>query len=391
MKIRELSRTYRFSTQSLPFLLFHLLAPLAIWWDGFSWEGVGLAVASYYVRMFGITAGYHRYFSHRSFKTGRVMQTLLALLAQSSAQQGVLWWGAHHRHHHRHSDLPGDIHSPKLDGFWHSHVGWILVEETDRSNHDAIRDFAKYPELRFLDRYSMLPAFLYAVILTLIFGRTGLCWGFVVSTVVLWHGTFTINSLSHVFGSRVYETTDTSRNNALLAMLTLGEGWHNNHHYYQRSAAQGWRWYELDITYLVLRLMQAARLVSGVGRPPKHIIEGSIRGIQQRSAQLAARFGARIDALHHSVEALRHRAELHQAEWELRREHMRTEFEALGDEAREALRRRHEELLAASNELRGRAHELAEELRAQRDLAAEQLIARVEQALADLRALPEPA
>ena len=257
--------------QSLPFFAFHLFAAVAVFFVPFHWSYVVWAVALYYLRMWLVTTTYHRYFSHRTFKTSRVFQFVLAFLAETSAQKGVLWWAANHRHHHRESDQPADVHSPLQDGFWWSHVGWILSDKYTETREEAIRDFARFPELRFLNRWYLLPPFLLAVGLFLIGGFPLLVWGFFVSTVVLWHGTFTINSLSHVFGSRRYKTTDTSRNNFLLALITCGEGWHNNHHYHQNTANQGWFWWEVDFSYYTLKMMSWVGLVWDLRTPPKHI------------------------------------------------------------------------------------------------------------------------
>jgi stearoyl-CoA desaturase (delta-9 desaturase) len=243
----------------------------------FSWTGVLLAIASYFVRMVLVTAAYHRYFSHRSFKTSRAFQFLLALGAQSSAQKGVLWWAGHHRFHHKHSDAEADIHSVRRSGFWHSHVGWILGSEWDDTNHDLIGDLTKYPELRVLNRSSvqLLPAVALALAFFLLGGVTGLVWGFLVSTVLLWHGSFSINSLSHMFGKRRYETTDDSRNNWALALLTTGEGWHNNHHHYQSSANQGFRWWEIDVTFYFLRTLEFFGFIWDLRRPPQAVVAGT--------------------------------------------------------------------------------------------------------------------
>ncbi len=221
--------------------------------------------------MFGITAGYHRYFSHRAFKAGRAMQFFFALLATSSTQKGVLWWASHHRLHHKFSDTPEDVHSMKLRGFWWSHVGWILSHDFETTDEARIKDFMKYPELRFLDRFHLIAPITLATVLYFTLGPWGLLWGYFVSTTLLWHGTFTINSLSHYFGSRRYVTSDASKNNLVLALITLGEGWHNNHHYYQRSVNQGFFWWEIDITYYVLRGMQALGLVSDLHVVPKTV------------------------------------------------------------------------------------------------------------------------
>jgi stearoyl-CoA desaturase (delta-9 desaturase) len=226
----------------------------------------------YEVRVFFVTAGYHRYFSHRSFKTSRWFQFVIAWMAVSSSQKGVLWWAAHHRHHHRYSDQEEDLHSPTFFGFWWSHVGWILSDRYNDTRFDYIGDFAKFPELRWLNKYFLGPPAVLAVALFLVGGWGLLAWGFFLSTVFLWHGTFTINSLSHIFGKRRFPTTDTSKNNWLLALVTLGEGWHNNHHYYMASARQGFYWWEIDITYYTLKVLSWFRIVRELRRVPERIL-----------------------------------------------------------------------------------------------------------------------
>jgi stearoyl-CoA desaturase (delta-9 desaturase) len=252
----------------------HLAALVGVIYCGWSWHGLALAGASYFVRMFVVTAAYHRYFAHRSFKTSRWFQLLLALGAQSAAQKGVLWWASHHRWHHKYSDTPRDVHSAKLRGFWHSHIGWIVGEDWNETDASMVSDLAKYPELRLLDRGSvaLLPTVALALAFLLIGGLPGLVWGFFVSTVLLWHGSFAINSLAHMFGRRPYVTADDSRNNWLLAILTNGEGWHNNHHHYQSSAKQGFHWWQIDVTYYLLRLLAACGLIWDLRRPPPEVV-----------------------------------------------------------------------------------------------------------------------
>jgi stearoyl-CoA desaturase (delta-9 desaturase) len=259
---------------SIPFFAVHVAAVAGVAWLGFSWRGVALAVALYYLRMFGVTAGYHRYFSHRSFKTSRAFQLVLALLAMTSSQKGVLWWAGHHRVHHKYSDLDGDVHSVLRDGFLWGHLGWILSKRNVATDEKRVRDLAKHPELVWLDRHWWVPPTAFAVGLFLAGGWFALVWGFFVSTTLLWHGTFTINSLTHMFGSRRYATTDNSRNNALLAAITLGEGWHNNHHYYQRAVRQGFFWWEIDPTYYVLRALAWLGVVWDLHAPPPHVVRG---------------------------------------------------------------------------------------------------------------------
>jgi stearoyl-CoA desaturase (delta-9 desaturase) len=243
----------------------------------FSWLGVLLAIGSYFVRMVIVTAAYHRYFSHRAFKTSRAFQFLLALGAQSSAQKGVLWWAAHHRFHHKNSDTADDIHSARHSGFWHAHIGWILGPDWDHTNHALVGDLSRFRELRALNHSAvmLLPAVALGLAFYLIGGLQVFIWGFLVSNVLLWHGSFSINSLSHLFGKRRYPTSDDSRNNWALALLTTGEGWHNNHHHYQSSANQGFRWWEIDVTFYVLRGLAALGLIWDLRRPSPAVIAGA--------------------------------------------------------------------------------------------------------------------
>ncbi len=231
-----------------------------------------LAAGLYAIRMFAITGAYHRYFSHRSYRTSRAFQFVLALLGTTAMQKGPLWWAAMHRLHHRHSDTPSDIHSPKQRGLWHAHMGWWLSREHEAVDLGQVRDLARYPELLWLDRNHQVGPLLLLGLMYWAFGVDGVLWGFAVSTCALMHGTFTINSLAHVFGSRRYETTDTSRNNLVLALITMGEGWHNNHHRYPGSANQGFFWWEIDITYYVLRMLGWIGLVSDLRRPPERLL-----------------------------------------------------------------------------------------------------------------------
>lgn len=261
---------------ALPFALVHLAA-LGVFFTGFTRTSIVMAVVLYFVRMWGVTAGYHRYFSHRSYRTSRVGQFLLAFLAQSTAQKGVLWWAAIHRHHHLHSDTEHDIHSPRHHGFWFSHVGWIFHRTKSKPDYSTIQDLTKYPELVFLDRFQHIPAVVLALVCFAIDGWTGLFVGFFLSTVLVYHGTFTINSLAHVTGRQRYLTGDDSRNNWWLALITLGEGWHNNHHHYQSSARQGFRWWEFDPTYYILKALSWTGLIWGIREPPEAVLRGEHR------------------------------------------------------------------------------------------------------------------
>ena len=244
----------------LPFVALHL-ACFAVVWVGWSWIAVATAVGLYALRMFAITAFYHRYFSHKTFRTSRALQFVFAVLGASAVQRGPLWWASQHRHHHAHSDGPEDAHSPRQQGFLWAHSGWFMARENFATRERLIRDFAKYPELRFLDRYDALVPFLLAALLYALGGAQLLVWGFCISTVVLAHATFTVNSLAHTLGSRRYATRDTSRNNWWLALLTFGEGWHNNHHHYLGSARQGFYWWEIDLTWYGLKLLESLGLI----------------------------------------------------------------------------------------------------------------------------------
>lgn len=277
----------------LPFIGMHL-ACLAIFWvdvQPIDWIICG---ALYVIRMFGITAGFHRYFSHRSFKTSRGFQFFLAFLGQSSAQRGVLWWASKHRHHHKYSDTEEDAHSPVKHGFWYSHVLWIFSKQGRAPNYDLMKDFRKYPELVWLDKWERLPPFVLGVLVWAIFGWSGLVVGFFLSTVLLFHGTFTINSLSHVFGKQPYVTGDNSRNNLFLAIITLGEGWHNNHHHFPSATPQGFHWWQIDVTYYILKVLSIFRVVWDLRLPPAHVVEGTskLRGatIEKAAQQLASSF-----------------------------------------------------------------------------------------------------
>jgi stearoyl-CoA desaturase (delta-9 desaturase) len=224
--------------------------------------------------MWAITAGYHRYFSHRSYKTSRLFQFLLAFLGQTSAQRGVVWWAAVHRRHHLYSDTPQDVHSPRQHGFFYAHVGWIFNPSNMKPDYGTVRDLTRYPELRLLNRLTYAPAFLLAVGLWMWGGWPMLVVGFFWSTVVLYHCTFFINSLAHASGKQRYVTGDDSRNNWFLALLTLGEGWHNNHHHYQSSTRQGFRWYEVDVSFYVLKAMSWLHVVWALRAPPAAVVRG---------------------------------------------------------------------------------------------------------------------
>jgi stearoyl-CoA desaturase (Delta-9 desaturase) len=278
---------------SLPFVLLHVACFAAIW-TGVTWQAAAIGIALYWLRMFAIGAGYHRYFSHRSYSTSRVFQFLLAFLSQTTAQKSVLWWAAKHRHHHLHSDTEHDVHSPRRRGFVYAHLGWIFSSRHDKADLSTVSDLVRYPELRWLDRFELSPALILASLTFLVAGWPGLVVGFCWSTVAVYHGTFCINSLAHVHGSKRYVTGDDSRNNWFLALLTMGEGWHNNHHAYQASARQGFRWWEIDATYYCLRLLSLAGIVWDLKTPPPAVLRNEHRlgskVVERAAADLAATF-----------------------------------------------------------------------------------------------------
>lgn len=270
----------------VPFVGMHLMC-LGVIWVGWSWIAVGIAAALYALRMFAITAFYHRYFSHKAFRTSRPVQCLFALIGATSVQRGPLWWAAHHRNHHRHSDSDADFHSPVTRSLLWSHMGWFLTPRGFATDHGVIPDLVRYPELRLIDRFDTLIPIALATALFLLGGwleqahpQLGtsaaqmLVWGFFISTVVLFHATVTINSLAHRFGSRRFPTRDNSRNNLWLALLTFGEGWHNNHHHFPGSARQGFRWWEVDLTYYLLRAMALVGLVWDLKPVPAKLVRG---------------------------------------------------------------------------------------------------------------------
>jgi stearoyl-CoA desaturase (delta-9 desaturase) len=282
--IRERPDRFEFR-RCLPFLFLHF-GCLAVIWVGWSPTAVLTAAGLYLVRMFAITGFYHRYFSHRAFHTTRIAQFFFAVLGNTAIQRGALWWASVHRHHHQHSDRENDVHSPGLSGFWWAHIGWMTSSRNFPTKYEAIRDFAKFPELIFLNRFDLIVpvlfgAALYAAGKILHHAAPGLhtsgaqlfVWGFFVSTVVLLHGTLFINSLAHVFGRQRFQTGDDSRNNPLLAVITLGEGWHNNHHRYMGAARQGFYWWEIDMTYYTLKVLSLTGLIWDLKPVPRRVLD----------------------------------------------------------------------------------------------------------------------
>jgi len=285
----------------IPFIVMHAMC-LGVFFVGWSWTAVGVAIALYFIRMFAVTGFYHRYFSHRTFRTSRWFQFVMAVWGGTCTQKGPLWWAAHHRHHHRHSDEPEDVHSPHQDGLWWSHMGWITSPKNFPTNFKAVPDLVKYPELVFLNRFDLIVPILFAASLFFLgvllksvapgLGTNGpqmLIWGFFVSTVFLFHGTCTINSLSHLLGKKRYATKDDSRNNFWLALITLGEGWHNNHHRYPAATRQGFYWWEVDITYYGLRLLSWVGLIRDLAPVPLAVRESRLIETPRRAVKRAAK------------------------------------------------------------------------------------------------------
>jgi len=269
----------------IPFALLHLSC-IAVIWVGVSWFAAGAAFALYLLRMFAITGFYHRYFSHRTFRTSRGFQFVMACIGASAAQRGPLWWAGHHRHHHNHSDEPNDTHSPRQRGFWMAHMGWFLTPAAFSVPERLVRDWARYPELRWLDRFDwVMPAVLAGICFVTgevashvapALGTSGwqlFVWGFCISTIATYHATYTINSLAHRYGRQRYRTGDDSRNSLLLAILTLGEGWHNNHHHFPAATRQGFFWWEIDLTYYGLVALSWVGLIRDLRPVPAHVLD----------------------------------------------------------------------------------------------------------------------
>jgi stearoyl-CoA desaturase (delta-9 desaturase) len=272
------------STFSIPLLFMHVCCAGVFFVKG-GWPAFGIFGLMYVLHVFALTAGYHRYFSHKTYKTSRGFQLFLAVLGTTAAQRDPLWWASHHRMHHQNSDTEDDVHSPRHHGFWWAHIGWVMKRELSHTDLDRVRDFAKYPELLWLNRHPYLPAFILAfalliigTLLNLLFPNLGVSgwqfvfYGFFLSTVAVYHVTFCINSVAHMHGKRRYDVDDDSRNNWLLGILAMGEGWHNNHHRYAVSARQGFAWWEIDLSYMLLRVLQWLGVVWDIREPPRSIL-----------------------------------------------------------------------------------------------------------------------
>ncbi|HEX4446727.1 MAG TPA: fatty acid desaturase [Polyangiaceae bacterium] len=276
------------------FVAMHLALPL-VFFVALSWKVGALAIGGYGLRMLAVTAGYHRYFAHRSYKTSRAFQFVLAALGATTMQNGPIWWASVHRRHHKESDGPSDLHSPTKRGFAYAHVGWAfdLTVPLPRDERN-VTDLTRYPEIRWIDRHDWIPLGLYGLVCAAIGGSAGFVWGFVVSTLAVFHATMLINSLAHMRGSRVYPTGDQSRNNALLAVITLGEGWHNNHHHRMTCARHGLAWWEIDVTYYVLRALARVGVVWAIREPTAGAMKEHVRRL--RDSRLRSGAGADADA-----------------------------------------------------------------------------------------------
>ncbi|TSA33090.1 MAG: acyl-CoA desaturase [Verrucomicrobiaceae bacterium] len=276
--------------RSVPFIILHL-GCLGVIWTGWSWAAVATAVALYFIRMFAITGLYHRYFCHRAYKTSRAAQFLFGLLGLTAVQRGPLWWASVHRYHHAHSDEDSDAHSPVCKGFIWSHIGWLTSSRNFPTDYKMVRDLQKFPELVFLNRFDLIGPLLllgflaiWGALLQAVSPGLGtdpwqmIVWGFFISTTVLFHATCGVNSFAHTLGSKRFPTGDESRNSLVLALFTLGEGWHNNHHHYQASARQGFYWWEIDISYYIIRLLGALGIVWEIKGVPQKVLESAPGG-----------------------------------------------------------------------------------------------------------------
>jgi stearoyl-CoA desaturase (delta-9 desaturase) len=284
----------------IPFIILHL-GCLGVIWTGASAFAVWAAVFLYLARMATVTGVYHRYFSHKTYSTSRPMQFVMALCGGTTVQRGPLWWAYHHRHHHQHSDEAEDAHSPHVHGFWWSHVGWITSRRNFPTDYTKVRDLDKFPELVFLNRFDAIVPALFALSL---FGLGALLqahapglhtngwqmlvWGFFISTTALFHGTSCINSMAHLMGRRRYKTEDDSRNSFILAMITLGEGWHNTHHRYMSATRNGFYWWEVDITYYLLKMLSWTGLIWGLKSVPASVLAEGAHADHHESVAAAA-------------------------------------------------------------------------------------------------------
>jgi stearoyl-CoA desaturase (delta-9 desaturase) len=253
-------------TTTIVMILFHLGAVAALF--VFSWKAFAVAVFLYWMTVgLGISLGYHRLHTHRSYKTPKLLEYFFAVCGASTLEGGPIFWVATHRIHHQKSDHEGDPHSPR-DGAWWSHVGWILLGEAKHNNTRLLSkyapDLAKDPFYVWLNNYHWVPVLVLAVILYATGGIPFVLWGICMRIVVGLHATWLVNSATHMWGSRRFDTHDDSKNNWWVALLTFGEGWHNNHHAHPTSARHGLAWYEVDISWISLKVMKFLGIAKSV-------------------------------------------------------------------------------------------------------------------------------
>jgi stearoyl-CoA desaturase (Delta-9 desaturase) len=234
----------------------------------FSWRAFIVSVLLYWASVgLGISMGYHRLHTHRSYKLPRALEYFLALCGTLSLEGGPIFWVATHRIHHQYSDKPGDPHSPR-DGAWWSHIGWLLTGESKHNNTKLMSKYA--PDLakdRFyttLNTYHWVPILVVSALLLIFGGLPMLLWATCMRLTFGLHATWTVNSITHMWGSRRFHTRDDSRNNVLIALLTFGEGWHNNHHAHPTSARHGLAWYEIDFSWIQISILKAFGIATGV-------------------------------------------------------------------------------------------------------------------------------
>ena len=346
---------------SIPFVLIQL-SVLLVFTTHFSWAGLALCGVSYFVRMFAITAFYHRYFSHRTYKMGRVMQFIAAALGATATQKGALWWAAHHREHHKYSDTPEDPHS-STKGFWHSHFLWFMYKEGSETDYEGIKEYSQYRELVFLERHWYYAPLLLALTLFAVGGWHFVVWGFFVSTVLVQNVTYCINSVTHILGKQYFSTGEESRNHWFLGILALGEGWHNNHHRYQASTRNGFYWYEFDITYFILKLMSFVGLVRDLTPVPFKILEeGRInRTLLKESRRLGGAMqpiAVLRDEIGELSDQLAARARVLRVEIEAMRDHVGGRARSL----RVEIQNLHDQVICKAKSLRDEVHHEVQEI-----------------------------
>jgi len=278
--------------KTIAMLVFWLVqvSALLVFFVPFSFAYIGLWAISHFLRAIGLTLAFHRYFAHRAFQMNRLARFFWAFVGTAAMQKGPLWWAGHHVNHHRFADREGDPHSPMVSGVYYAHIGWFLNDARHNvieASNPVIRDFSKAPEILWLDRLFFVPPILLAGAMYLAGGMPWLVWGFCLPTVTLAHATFAINTVNHLFGSRRFDTIDESRNNVITAVFAVGEGWHNNHHRYQRAARNGFYWWEFDPTWYTIRLMQMVGLAWDVQPVPARIYEEARAGRARRAKKAA--------------------------------------------------------------------------------------------------------